>query len=95
MERGPLVYCAESVADEPSLAGLSARLTPPVEHAGPSGVVELEVEAVLGEEESAGWPYSSRPAQPATTGTSLRLVPYHRWGNAGPATMRVWLPTAG
>ncbi len=23
----------------------------------------------------------------------LRLVPYHRWGNDGPATMRVWLPT--
>ncbi|GAA2660418.1 glycoside hydrolase family 127 protein [Nonomuraea recticatena] len=95
VERGPLVYCAESVADEPPLAGLSARLTPPVEHAGPSGVVELEVEALLGEEESAGWPYSSLPARPATTGTSLRLVPYHRWGNAGPATMRVWLPTAG
>ncbi|MFI6316244.1 hypothetical protein ACIBG8_01925 [Nonomuraea sp. NPDC050556] len=25
---------------------------------------------------------------------TLRLVPYHRWGNRGPATMRVWLPRA-
>ncbi|MFI6600237.1 hypothetical protein ACIBHX_28670 [Nonomuraea sp. NPDC050536] len=25
-------------------------------------------------------------------GSSFTL-PYHRWGNRGPATMRVWLPT--
>jgi len=22
-----------------------------------------------------------------------RLIPYFRWGNRGPATMRVWMPT--
>ncbi|GAA2412394.1 glycoside hydrolase family 127 protein [Nonomuraea africana] len=105
VERGPLVYCAESAAGEPSLTDLSARLTPPAERTGPSGVVELEIEAELTLPDTAGWPYTSRPETagrpdtsrletPPASGTRLRLVPYHRWGNAGPAAMRIWLPAA-
>ncbi|MEQ4717497.1 beta-L-arabinofuranosidase domain-containing protein [Nonomuraea sp. B19D2] len=92
VERGPLVYCAESVGDEPPLGDLAARVQPPVEHEA-DGVVELEVEASLGSGDGGGWPYA-----PASDGRAsgadvrLRLVPYHRWGNRGPATMRVWLP---
>ncbi|MGW0806578.1 glycoside hydrolase family 127 protein [Nonomuraea sp. NPDC002799] len=92
VERGPLVYCAEAVADEPALGDLTARVEPPVEH-DVDGVVELEVAASLGPEEGGGWPYSSGAnGHAADTDLRLRLIPYHRWGNRGPATMRVWLP---
>ncbi|MFF0775822.1 glycoside hydrolase family 127 protein [Nonomuraea wenchangensis] len=93
VERGPLVYCAESVADEPLLGDVAAHVAPPVEH-HVDGVVELEVTASLGGGGgSSGWPYGHEPdGRPSGADAGLRLVPYHRWGNRGPATMRVWLP---
>ncbi|MFI7634975.1 glycoside hydrolase family 127 protein [Nonomuraea sp. NPDC049400] len=92
VERGPLVYCAESVGDEPPLGDLTARVQPPVEHEA-DGVVELEVEASLGSGDGGGWPYAPASGGRASgADVRLRLVPYHRWGNRGPATMRVWLP---
>ncbi|WP_022872985.1 glycoside hydrolase family 127 protein [Nesterenkonia alba] len=41
------------------------------------------------------WPYA--PTATPEPGESddvlfIPLIPYHRWGNRGPATMRVWLP---
>nr|WP_260407797.1 beta-L-arabinofuranosidase domain-containing protein [Planomonospora venezuelensis] len=92
VERGPLVYCAESVGDRPDLAGLTARLAPPVEHVA-DGVVELEIRASSRPPAGAGWPYGPE-RRDAGDGeeTAVRLVPYHRWGNRGPAAMRVWLP---
>ncbi|MEV0149822.1 MULTISPECIES: beta-L-arabinofuranosidase domain-containing protein [unclassified Nonomuraea] len=106
VERGPIVYCAESVGDEPPLAHAAVRVSsPPAEAAvseesmdhGPAGgeAVELEVAAVRAAPRGNGWPYGPDPDH-ATGGTDtvLRLVPYHRWGNRGPATMRVWLPIA-
>ncbi|MFI7705866.1 glycoside hydrolase family 127 protein [Nonomuraea sp. NPDC049480] len=92
LERGPLVYCAESVADEPPLGDITARVSPPVEHHA-DGVVELEVQASLGAGDPGGWPYgAAQDGRPSGADVGLRLVPYHRWGNRGPATMRVWLP---
>ncbi|MEV1169334.1 beta-L-arabinofuranosidase domain-containing protein [Nonomuraea sp. NPDC049784] len=92
VERGPLVYCAESVADEPPLGDLTARVQPPVEHEA-DGAVELEVEASLGSGDGGGWPYApASNGRVSSADVTLRLVPYHRWGNRGPATMRVWLP---
>ncbi len=93
VERGPLVYCAESVADEPPLADVTAKVAPPVEHRTGDGVVELEIEASFGGGEPRDWPYGPEPdGPPRGASAALRLVPYHRWGNRGPATMRVWLP---
>ncbi|MEV0823802.1 glycoside hydrolase family 127 protein [Nonomuraea rubra] len=92
VERGPLVYCAESVADEPPLAGVTALVDPPVEHET-DGVVELEVGARLASGGNGSWPYGAARPPEEGAGVRLRLVPYHRWGNRGPATMRVWLPT--
>jgi hypothetical protein len=80
-ERGPLVYCAESVDQDPA-----ARLdeiavdasVPPADHGLDDelgGAVTLSC--------------SARPASP----TPLTLIPYPLWANRGPATMRVWLPT--
>ncbi|WP_371785802.1 glycoside hydrolase family 127 protein [Streptosporangium subroseum] len=96
VERGPVVYCAESVGDVPELALVAARVSPPVEHLV-DGVVELDVESARLSPETGAWPYT--PAQEAESPDlsdpgPLRLVPYHRWGNRGPATMRVWLPAA-
>ncbi|MEU7746165.1 beta-L-arabinofuranosidase domain-containing protein [Nonomuraea sp. NPDC049158] len=125
VERGPLVYCAESVADEPPLADVAARISSaPIDHqtGSPEGasaavpvpraagseagapdpvagapadpVVEIEVAVVLGAPATDDWPYGPTPDAPEGAETVLRLVPYHRWGNRGPATMRVWLPVA-
>ncbi|MFC4119077.1 glycoside hydrolase family 127 protein [Nonomuraea zeae] len=92
VERGPLVYCAESVAEEPPLGAVTARVEPPVEREV-DGVVVLEVPASIGAEPDGGWPYASVEADREDgTDATLRLVPYHRWGNRGPATMRVWIP---
>ncbi|MFI6708667.1 glycoside hydrolase family 127 protein [Nonomuraea sp. NPDC050478] len=95
VERGPLVYCAESVGDEPPLAEVAVRPGAPLSEHARGEVVELETEAVLGASPAGPWPYRDRPhgwnGGPAA---ALRLIPYHRWGNRGPATMRVWLPVA-
>ncbi|MFD0206428.1 MULTISPECIES: glycoside hydrolase family 127 protein [Saccharothrix] len=88
VERGPLVYCAES-SGEHDLDALRVDATvPPVDTA--AGV---EVQARFDVPGPDGWPYG--PPQP--TGTTrvtapLNLVPYHRWARGGPSTMRVWLP---
>jgi len=88
-ERGPLVYCAESVDQDPA-----ARLdevavdtsVPPADQGmdgGLGGAVTLGCTAralQVGE-----------PGR-ATVVTPLTMVPYHLWGNRGPASMRVWLP---
>ncbi|GAA4084266.1 glycoside hydrolase family 127 protein [Nonomuraea soli] len=93
VERGPLVYCAESPGDRPPLAEIAVRQAPPAEHEA-GGVVELEVEAELLTSKPDAWPYMSSPASAPGESTPLRLIPYHRWGNRGPATMRIWLPAA-
>jgi uncharacterized protein len=88
------------VGDDPPLALVEAQAKPPVEHLV-DGVVELDVEATFLHPPADGWPYtSSQTAEnasasgpPAPVSSGLRLMPYHRWGNRGPATMRVWLPT--
>ncbi|WP_246264430.1 glycoside hydrolase family 127 protein [Acrocarpospora pleiomorpha] len=77
VERGPLVYCAESPEGGPSLELLQVDADVAPQEDVVDGVVELDVRAAtLGEAEES----------------TLRLVPYHRWGNRGPATMRVWMP---
>jgi DUF1680 family protein len=110
VERGPIVYCAEIPGDDQGhLDGLAVDTsTPPVEATGAAsteagGAIHLTVKASPlsepGTGPSAGLPYGERPAggeraahQAATE--PLPLIPYHRWGNRGPATMRVWLPEA-
>jgi len=71
VERGPIVYCAESPAAE-STEDLSL----------------LSVDDSAEPTDRAGSVYvDSRSG-------GVELIPYHRWGNRGPATMRVWLPLA-
>lgn len=97
VQRGPLVYCAESV-DLPDGREVDAvRVDPHAEPAdGPDATVVAAGElAGPGEQPDRAWPYRSpgqagpSPAEPHR----VVLVPYHSWANRGPSTMRVWLPT--
>ncbi|MEU4765200.1 beta-L-arabinofuranosidase domain-containing protein [Actinosynnema sp. NPDC023794] len=89
VERGPLVYCAES-GGEADLDALRVDDTvPPVD--AEAGV---EVRARFDVPGPDGWPYGPpEPTGGSTRATTpLTLVPYHRWARGGPSTMRVWLP---
>ncbi|MPY54839.1 glycoside hydrolase family 127 protein [Streptomyces acidicola] len=102
VQRGPLVYCAESV-DLPDGREVDAvRVDPSAEpedgpgDAGGTVVVAGEIGATPERSDDAAWPYEplDRPTARAADRTGIVLVPYHSWANRGPSTMRVWLPTA-
>lgn len=96
VERGPEVYCLESIDVDPASDTIDHEyLDPaiaPVEHDG-------SVEAVFSRAllDHAPWPYAPTGTITArgSQGRALRLIPYHSWGERGPAAMRVWLPTRG
>ncbi|MEH0421563.1 glycoside hydrolase family 127 protein [Streptomyces sp. B21-083] len=97
VQRGPLVYCAESV-DLPDGREVDVvRVDPSAEpEDGPAGTVVAPGELVAQDGPvDAAWPY--RPLDRATVSaaehTGIVLVPYNSWANRGPSTMRVWLPT--
>lgn len=92
VQRGPVVMCLESVdlAEDVSGAAVNTE-APPVERDG-----QVLVPVTTSRPRELPWPYPEvRPAPVETGETSLvPLVPYHRWGNRGAATMRVWIPEA-
>jgi len=89
VERGPLVYCAESTSfevdparplEEIRLAGLGA------------DVVGLGARGSGAALPAAMWPYRSERPAGTNTPADCVLIPYHLWGNRGPTGMRVFLP---
>ena len=97
VQRGPLVYCAESV-DLPGGRDVDVvRVDPSAEpEDGPDDTVVVPGEiAVPGQQHDAPWPYRTidEDLAPAADRERIVLVPYHSWANRGPSTMRVWLPT--
>lgn len=97
VERGPLVYCAES-ADLPDGHDVDAlRVDPSAEpEDGPDGTVVAPGElGTPADPHDTAWPYHplGRATAPTADPTGITLVPYHSWANRGPSTMRVWLPT--
>ncbi|MFF7277734.1 beta-L-arabinofuranosidase domain-containing protein [Streptomyces griseorubiginosus] len=94
VQRGPLVYCAESV-DLPDGRDVDAvRVDPAAEPVdGPDGTVVAPGE--LAESPTRAWPYQplDRAGVPIAEERGIALVPYNSWANRGPSTMRVWLPT--
>lgn len=97
VQRGPLVYCAES-ADLPDGHEVDAvRVdTSAAPEDGPDDTVVVPGELTApAEPPGAPWPYQplDRAAAPAAEPSRVVLVPYHSWANRGPSTMRVWLPT--
>ncbi|MFG2000646.1 glycoside hydrolase family 127 protein [Spirillospora sp. NPDC048911] len=93
VERGPLVYCAESPDTRLDVLGVDPA-TPPAEStsADLGSAVTLTVNARETRPEETPWPYGDEPATSADAPEPLTLIPYHLWGNRGPAAMRVWLP---
>jgi DUF1680 family protein len=87
IERGPIVYCAESH----DLAGGSALdllvdaqvpLRAAVDESFYGGVTVVHAEA-------------TRLTRPSTARRSVKLIPYYLWANRGAAEMTVWLSMAG
>ncbi|MET7655586.1 MULTISPECIES: beta-L-arabinofuranosidase domain-containing protein [unclassified Streptomyces] len=99
VQRGPLVYCAESV-DLPDGQDVdTVRVDPSLEpQDGPDDTVVAPGELVATRDgpRDAPWPYRplGQDTAPAAERTGVVLVPYHSWARRGPSTMRVWLPTA-
>jgi DUF1680 family protein len=103
VQRGPLVYCAESVPGTAGEVDLDTfRLDPaaPLEEVPAQGPSDVAVTVVARGRTSPAeadrpWPYL-----PLTTGATVtagadvtvQLVPYYAWSNRGPSTMRVWIP---
>jgi DUF1680 family protein len=92
VERGPLVLCAESVdlAEAVDLLDLEADTAAAPTANGDGADIDVSVRPEAG----SAWPYAADveapPGSPARQ--QLHLVPYHRWAERGPSTMRVWLP---
>ncbi len=92
LQRGPLVYCIESVdngaaLDEcmlPATATIQARFWPDLL----GGVVTLETVAER-QIDQPGILYSRWP--PQYKSQSLRAIPYHVWNNRTAGEMRVWI----
>ncbi|MDQ1129265.1 glycoside hydrolase family 127 protein [Microbacterium sp. SORGH_AS_0888] len=91
VERGPLVLCLESV-DLPADVDLAdirvLRGAAPI--AAPAGAVIAG--AVAPAPDRAGVPYGAAVDAASARPCELTLVPYHRWAERGPSTMRVFLP---
>jgi DUF1680 family protein len=94
IERGPEVYCVESVdlpGGDESLAHIEIDLDAGVEEAGDG---RLTVALRARPDVDAAWPYAERfdashDAEPFTA----TIAPYHSWAERGPSTMRVWIPS--
>ena len=92
VQRGPVVYCAESRvgdSDAPDLAVLEVDAgVPPQDVDG-----RVRVSARWSGHAERAWPYvAGSPDSPDGESGTLDLIPYHDWGQSGLCSMRVWLP---
>jgi DUF1680 family protein len=97
VERGPEVLCVESV-DVPEVDHVDElRLDTDVEPRMVDDRVHVTCRRLRIDDRT--WPYATgtQPDEhgPDAVGDTIDvpLVPYHDWGNRGPSTMRVWIPT--
>ena len=96
VERGPLVYCAESIDLDSAAFGAVPHVdqiivdtTLPPSHVDDRVFAHVQVDGA----NAGAWPYRSEVPTTATGRAQVELVPYNTWGQRGPATMRVWLRT--
>ena len=101
VERGPEVLCLESVDTPGNLHVDLVRVDDSVAPREEDGAVLVSVRTLAPPNEESAWPYAGREPRAAGDGRDdegdaheVALRPYHAWGNRGPTTMRVWLPTA-
>jgi DUF1680 family protein len=100
IERGPLVYCLESV--DQGGRRLDDLVLDPVEAPAAEtatdvldGVTILRAAGRTRQRAADGWwPYRTLDGTGEDRGERLVLtaVPYYAWGNRGPGAMRIWIP---
>jgi uncharacterized protein len=97
VERGPLVYCLESIdqidlsLDE--LAADTSVIPADTTHENlPEPAVALSSAGHRWTADKGKWPYGRRHERPTDHDCSLTWIPYYLWGNRGLSTMRVWAP---
>lgn len=107
VENGPLVMCAESTElGDTDVADILLDPATPLRAEGD----QVFAKGFRAGHTCATWPYapvdgSDSTLQRAANGplsrsrtapepVELTLIPYHRWGESGPSTMRVWIPVA-
>lgn len=102
IERGPLVFCAESLLSEGEvdLDHFFVAADPTITEEMGDGPSDAAVLLRLHGRSRGGigsgpWPYRSSDAAAGTpTKPAIAtLIPYYAWSNRGPSTMRVWIPT--
>ena len=91
MEQGPLVLCVESV-DLPGDGNVGTVRIDQSRELEAAGDAAIATGRLVGDID-LDWPYTESIGPPRGDEIQLRLTPYHLWGNRGPATMRVWIPT--
>ncbi|MGO4595044.1 glycoside hydrolase family 127 protein [Leifsonia sp. 2TAF2] len=92
VELGPLVLCVEST-DLPAgvdVGRVRIDTDAPLQTTDDGASVRLQIAP----QRESSWPYGDHPVAEAGTEITARLIPYHRWANRGPSTMRVFLPVA-
>lgn len=96
VERGPLVLALESVDLPDGVLLEQVRLDPAVApRAQGDGAVVRAVVVPLPGAGAGTPPFAAAPMPDAgAVARDLTLVPYHRWAERGPSTMRVFVPTA-
>ena len=91
VERGPIVWCLESVDLGSSVNTVAVDTSvPPGDRDG-----QVSVKVTVEEPPASDWPYASESSEGRTSSAQLvevPLQPYHSWGNRGVTTMRVWMP---
>jgi DUF1680 family protein len=102
IERGPVVYCLEDPDLPGDLTVNDVEIDPDeplIDAPGPSGlgpdIVAVRARGRLVRlPDPMPWPYAPDRRSTAGDALDLTLIPYHRWSNRGPSTMRVWIPAA-
>lgn len=91
VELGPLVLCAES-PDLPEGVSLDrVSITADAEPAR-AGADEVVLPVLVATTTSGdGWPYGQAGVEQREL-MPMKLIPYQRWAQRGPSTMRVWIP---
>jgi DUF1680 family protein len=93
VEVGPLVYCLESIdlpGTDLSRVRIASNALP---ERGARDVIRLPADVVEDVPENS-WPYERQGKGTGAQHRVIDLIPYHRWAERGPSTMRVWLPLA-
>jgi DUF1680 family protein len=98
VERGPEVFSLESAG----LTGLGSseddfsriEIDDTAEPVESDAEGRLTVTLRVAPEATSEWPYGSElNAASNAEAFTAELLPYHAWGNRGPSTMRIWIPT--